>query len=192
MGLLKNAFKKELNKTVNKTVCTFFNGQVKNQQPQERPAESVIREKQKLAEDIRVQARFQAQQYLKIVNDCATLVNTTVNPDVFFKRYHLMLENLESLAGLECTGIFDNSPELPSDTFLRVEAQFDAATIDFLDRSFDNAKAKADTLKTEKGKLNSINRYFDDMENFIIYMNGEGLEYLDKLKEIYTIPTKGE
>ncbi len=148
-------------------------------------AEREAREKQVLAEKIRAHAKLQSQQMLKVVNDCAELVNTTINPEVFFMRYNLMLENLEQLAGLECTGIFANSKELPSEAFLRIEAQFDAATNDFLDRSFENAKTHANTLKTDSGKNNAIKRYFDNMEKYIIHMNDDSLEYFDKMKETY-------
>ena len=96
-----------------------------------------------------------------------------------------MLENLEKLVGLECTGIFENSKELPSEAFSRIEAQFDAATNDFLQRSFEKAKAHADTLKTDSGKTNAIKRYFDNMEKYIIHMNGKSLEYFDKMKETF-------
>lgn len=158
---------------------------LKAQKAQEARAAAELNEligKQKLADDIRAQAREQSQQLLKIIRDCAELVNTTVKPDVFFPRYNLMLEHLESLAGLECTGIFDNSPELPSAAFLRVEEQFKEETNKFLDRSFEAAKKHADTLKTENGKKNAIKRHFDNMEKFIIHMDGESLEYFDKMK----------
>lgn len=150
-----------------------------------------IRKKQEIAEAMRAEANRQSQQYLKIVYDCVELVNSTVNPEVFFNRYNLMLEYLEKLAGLECTGIFNNSRELPSDAFLRVEAQFEDATNAFLDRSFESAKKHAETLKTDAGKKNAIKRYFDNMEKYIHYMSGESLEYFDKMKET-NIPTKGE
>ena len=147
--------------------------------------EQEIREKIVLAKKIKEQAKEQANQLLKIIKDCVELVNTTVNPDVFFNRYNLMLEHIEKLSGLECTGIFENSPELPSQAFVRVEEQFSAATNDFLDRSFENAKKQADTLKTDKGKINAINRYFDNMEKYIVYMSGESIEHFDKIKETY-------
>ena len=148
-------------------------------------AEREEKEKRELAEKIRAHASFQSQQSLKIVQDCVELVNATVNPDVFFMRYNLMLEHLEKLAGLECAGIFENSPELPSEAFLRVEAQFDTATNDFLDRSFEKAKEHADALKTDSGKMNAIKRYFDNMEKYIIHMSGESLEHFDNMKETY-------
>jgi hypothetical protein len=65
---------------------------------------------------------------------------------------------------------------------LRIEEQFPAATNDFLDRSFESAKAHAETLKTENGKKNAIKRYFDNMEKYITHMDDESIEYFDKLK----------
>lgn len=175
MGFIKNILKKSKKR---QAIANFA------AQSDEELAEREAREKQKLADDIRAHAKLQASQLLKIVNDCAELVNTTVNPEVFFQRYSLMLEHLEALAGLECTGIFANSAELPSEAFLRIEAQFGAATNDFLDRSFEATKKHADSLKTDKGKIAAIKRYFDNMEHYIIYMSGESLEYFDKLKEL--------
>lgn len=145
-------------------------------------AEREAREKQELARRIREQAKEQADQWLRIASDCAELVNTTKNPEVFFMRYDLMLETLAKLAGLECTGIFANSRELPSVAHQRVSAQFPAATNTFLDRSFDDAKAKAATLKTEKGRINAIDRYFEKMEEHIVYMDAESIDYLETLK----------
>lgn len=178
MGVLKTVLQRAVTKQINKH---FKYDSAKSKRTTSRD----IQEKQKLAEDIRLHAKLQSQQLLKIVNDCAELVNTTVNPDVFFMRYNLMLEKLEELAGLECTGIFDNSPELPSEAFLRVEAQFTAATNEFLERSLKKAKEHADTLKTESGKSKAMSRYFDNMEKYSIHMDSESLEYLYKMKETY-------
>lgn len=149
----------------------------------ERLAEREAREKLELAEKIKAHAQLQSEGLLKIVGDCVELVNTTINPEVFFLRYDLMLENLEKLAGLEGTGIFDKSPELPSEAFQRVDTLFDAATNDFLDRSFENAKKHADTLKTENGKKNAIKRYFDNMEKYTDRMSSESIEYFYKMKD---------
>lgn len=154
-----------------------------NKRKLKKAAEREAREKQELARKIREQAKQQSDQWLKIIHDCVNLVNTTKNPEVFFQRYNLMLEHLEKCAGLECTGIYNNSRELPSTAFLRIEKQFTIATNDFIDRSFEEAKTKAETLKTVKGKRNTIMRFFDNMETYIIYMEHESVEYLDNLKQ---------
>lgn len=183
MGIFKDALKKAIKRQFGLQSTPVSKRKRTSPQKQETLAERERREKQELAGKIRAQARLESQQLLKVVKDCAEIVNTTVNPEVFFERYNLMLTHLESLAGLECTGIFDNSPELPSEAFLRIEAQYDAATNDFLDRSFEKAKGHANTLKTDAGKKNAIKRYFDNMEKYIVHMNGESLEYFDKMKE---------
>lgn len=154
-----------------------------NKRKLKKAAEREAREKQELARKIRELAKQQSDQWLKIIYDCANLVNTTKNPEVFFQRYNLMLEHLEKCAGLECTGIFNNSRELPSTAFLRVEEQFPAATNNLIDRAFEEAKTKAETLKTEKGKKNALTRFFDNMDTYIIYMKPESVEYLDNLKQ---------
>ena len=177
MGIFKNALKTAIMKKI-------LSSKTKSQSARKRETHTtrVIKEKQMIADRIREQAREQSQQLLKIVRECTDLVNTTSNPEVFFSRYNLMLEHLESLAGLECTGIFENSSELPSEAFLRIENQFIAAANDFLDRSFASAKVHADTLKTENGKKNAIKRYFENMEKYIVQMPGESLEHFDKMK----------
>lgn len=148
-------------------------------------AAAEARAKAELAARMRAEAKEYSAGYLKIVKECVALVNETTNPEVFFKRYDLMLEHLERLAGLECTGIFENSRELPSTAFLRIEAQFPAATNNFIDRAFEEAQKHADSLKTEKGKTAALQRFFDNMDKYISYMDSESVEYLEKLKEQY-------
>jgi carboxypeptidase C (cathepsin A) len=184
MGILETALKKAIKKQIDKRFKPVSKSKRTNSREYDL-AMREIREKQELADRMKTQAKLQSQQLLKIANDCAELVNTTVNPEVFFMRYNLMLENLEKLVGLECTGIFENSAELPSVAFSRIEAQFTAATNDFLERSFEKAKEHAETLKTESGKTNAIKRYFDNMEKYIINMSSESLEHFDKMKETY-------
>lgn len=177
MGFFKKLFKQAI---INQTK--------QQRAPSQRQSASSARKvitKHDVADGIKAQARERAQQLLKIVRDCAELVNTTSNPEVFFMRYNLMLEHLETLAGLECTGIFENSPELPSKAFLRVESQFTTETNIFLDRSFASAKEHADTLKTADEKKNAIQSYFNNMEKYIHHMDGESLEYFYKLKTEY-------
>lgn len=182
MGFIKNA----LNKAIRKQIKQHFSPAPKRQQTGTHKQDTLIREireKRKIADDIKANAKIQMQGHLKIVKDCVNLVNTTFNPEVFFMRYNLMLEHLEALVGLECTGIFENSPELPSDAFTRIDAQFDEETNKFLERSFENAKKHADTLKTESGKTNAIKRYFENMEKYTVRMSSESVEYFNKMKE---------
>lgn len=169
-------------------IADLLTQQIRKSMNNKRKAKAKEREAQQkaqIAAGIRKQAREQAGQYLKIVHDCADLVNSTTNPDVFFPRYKLLLDNLGKMAGLECTGIFDGSNKLPSDDFLRIEAQFSEATNAFIDRSFAAAKSKADNLKTEKGKQNAMNRYFDNMKTYVEDMTGESVAHLYELEKTH-------
>ena len=134
---------------------------------------------------IRQQAKEQSDQYLKIAHESADLVNTTVNPEVFFPRYQLVLEYLEKCKQLEWTGIYENSPESPSDSLARIEDLFPIATNEFIDRSFEATKTKADTLKTAKGKENAIRRYFEKMEPYTAHMEEQSVDHFYALKEKY-------
>lgn len=182
MGFFMRAFKKAVRKQVKQHFKNATKNKKANTPKRETLSERERREKQKIAEDIRKQAKEQSDQLLKIIKDSAELVNTTVNPEVFFMRYNLMLEHLKTLTGFECTGIYDNSPELPSEAFLRIEAQFEEQTNIFLNRSFEKAKEHSETLKTETGKKNAIKRYFDNMEKYKDHMSGESIEFFERMK----------
>ena len=53
----------------------------------------VLSEKQLYREAERI-----ASNDLKIINECTNLINTTVNPDVFFKRYAILRETANHLS----------------------------------------------------------------------------------------------
>ena len=146
-------------------------------------AEKEARAKAEFAARMRAEAKEQGDRHLKIVKESAALVNETTNPEVFFSRYNLVLEHLEPLVGLECTGIYDNSPELPSQAFERIDALFPTATNRFIDRALEAAQKRADSLKTEKGKKAALQRFFDNMDKYISYMDEESVVYFDELKE---------
>lgn len=179
MGLFKNLVKKSIKAAEKETK--------KEAEEKIKAAQWEAQQKQRIADDIRKHAQFESAQLLKIIHECADLVNTTKNPEVFFPRYNLMLEHLETLAGFECTGIYNNSPELPSTAFLRIEEQFPEETIKFINRSYDEAIAKMENFKTDKGKENTLRRYFEKMEKHTIYMDSESVEYFESLKEKHNL-----
>ncbi len=148
-----------------------------------RKSDDEARAKAELAARMMAEAKEQGDRHWKIVKESATLVNETTNPEVFFSRYNLVLEHLERLAGLECTGIYDSSPELPSEAFERIDALFPTATNRFLDRALEAAQKHADSLKTENGKKAAILRFFDSMDKYIIHMDSESVVYFDELRE---------
>lgn len=128
----------------------------------------------------RKRASVLAPQYLKITQDCAQLVNTTVKPKIFFERYDLMEDTLASLMLLE--GLVSFSGEKPSKALRRIRAQRDSETIKFIDRAHDRALKDAAALKTEKGRASKMQKFFDNMDTYSIYMSPAALAHLNELQ----------
>ena len=119
-------------------------------------------------------------QWLKIINECAGHVNTTINPEVFFSRYDLMLETVAKLAEVE--RLVKLSGKRPSVQLKELAAIRDRETITFIDRSYQDARDKAANLKTEKGRLNAIDNYFEKMNAYSGRMSPAVLAHLSTLQ----------
>lgn len=98
----------------------------------------------------RKEAEFYGSQSLRIVNDCANLVNTTKNPKVFFERYNLLIKELENLSKLERFNCFSGS--LPSHDLQETLSKKSFTINDFIDRYYQDTIDKIKKLKTQKAK----------------------------------------
>ena len=124
---------------------------------------------------------LQVSQSLQIVKESANLVNTTNAASVFFPRYHLMLEHLETLAGLEAYGNFKNSPELPSVALERVSRQFVAATNEFLFRAYNAAVNRG-----------ACAEWLEETAKYFPQMPPESASYFCGLSDEYNAKTAAE
>lgn len=93
-----------------------------------------------------VQATFKQMQ------DSGHLVNTTVKPDVFFKRLNFTLDLLLRLQAFEKYKIFKSGK--PSQDYNRIVANLGATVDSFLDRAIEDNEKKVAALKTEKARKN--------------------------------------
>lgn len=126
------------------------------------------------------EAQLMASQYLKIAKDSERLVNTTVNPDVFFSRYDLMIEQFRKLAGLE--HLISFSGTLPSAHLNTLIATRDQEAETFIRRSFKKMRDEVGLLKTENGKSAKIERYFSKMNSYCRYLSQGNQDLLYTLK----------
>lgn len=92
----------------------------------------------------------QIKMALKQVNECASLINKTVKPDVFFGRLNFCLDLLMDLQRYEKYKVFKHG--LPSKDYLRVLSNLEKTVNDFIDRATENELHKINNLKTEKAK----------------------------------------
>lgn len=112
----------------------------------------------------RNEAEFYGGQLLRILNDCANLVNTTKNPKVFFERYDLLIKSLENLSRLERFNCF--SGPLPSHDLQETLSKKNFTINDFIDRYYQDTINKIQNLKTQKAKDKKIEDFYQELVNY--------------------------
>lgn len=95
----------------------------------------------------------QLRTALQQTKDSAKLVNTTVKPDVFFGRINFLLDTLLYMKTFERRCSFRTTP---TQDYNRILNNLSATVNDFIDRSYTQARQKADTMKTEKGRFKHL------------------------------------
>lgn len=105
------------------------------------------------------------QRDLEIINDCAKLIESTVNPDTFFSRYKLYIKKLSFLAEAQASKkIHVTGDDLVQKYERMTSEKQKIETINaFIDRMWSNTRQKAETLKTEKGKENRFRHFIDTL-----------------------------
>ncbi|MEG0900209.1 MAG: hypothetical protein RSF40_10940 [Oscillospiraceae bacterium] len=94
---------------------------------------------------------------LYTLNESANLVNTTVNPQVFWQRLNFVLDILLELQKYEKYNMFIGNP--PSEDFNKTIDKLEYAVNDFLDRATENEFQKISVLKTEKAKNDRAEKF---------------------------------
>lgn len=97
------------------------------------------------------------QAKLTQLNDSVKLINSTVKPDVFFKRLHFTLDLLLDLRQYEKYKIFKSGT--PTQDYQKIIANMEATVNDFIDRALEANQRKIDSLKTEKAKKNNYEKF---------------------------------
>lgn len=126
------------------------------------------------------EAEFYGAGMLKIAFDCANLVNTTKNPDVFFNRYNLLIEKMENLSKLEIFGCFKD--KLPSKNLAEILNKKDLTVDDFINRFYEDTVKQISSLKTTKAKEKRIENFCTSLDRYRQYMSQDNL---DKYNDLY-------
>ena len=120
------------------------------------------------------EAEFYVAGMLKIANDCANLVNTTKNPDVFFTRYNLLINKLENMAKLEPFKCFKGTP--PSKNLANILDKKELTINDFIDRFYNDTLFQINKLKTEKAKEKRIENFYNELSKYNDYILPNNIE----------------
>ncbi len=115
---------------------------------------------------------------IRITDDCAKIISSTDNPSVFFERYKLLLEKYSEMVQYESfLEIFGYQPSESLCYYRNDKAKFEKKLID---RCYNKALIKADSLKTEKAQRNQFIKAHDVLLPFQPNMEAESCLYIDK------------
>lgn len=132
------------------------------------------------------EAEMLAEQQIKIIRDCENLVAETTNPDVFIKRYFLLLDSLEWLSELEKVIEFEG--ELPHIYFEKAEDAFQYQIQLFINRCFEKYKKQITELKQSTAKYTRVGRFYADVSEIEEYFDEQSQKYFEsKDKELSDI-----
>ena len=127
------------------------------------------------------QAEFCSAGLLKIAYDSANLVNTTKVPEVFFERYHLLIDKLENLSKLECFKCFKG--KLPSKNLQEINNNKVETINNFIDRYYNAILDKIKTLKTEKAKEKCVESFYKELSIYDDFMLQENIQKLSSVQK---------
>lgn len=126
----------------------------------------------------------QASNDLRIIKDCAKLVESTLKPDVFFMRLNLLVEKSKHLASLE--PYIPISGASPTEAYNEVVSNYQEAVKQFLFRYFSDTFDKAEAMKTEKGRIGKYQKFYNSLQEYYSYMNEENIDYIETKYRAYT------
>ncbi len=118
----------------------------------------------------------QASNDLRIVNDCTRILSETVKPDVFFSRLDVLKQASRRLMELEpyikFTGVS------PTVAYNELNKQEQTIIYQFIGRYFTSVYDKAESMKTERGKKNQYEKFFDSLQPYFDRMDQHNKNYV--------------
>lgn len=160
MFRLKNFFKNHISVNIKATSYNGFNFNYKTEEY------SAIRKRR--------YDMITIQNYFRILKDCEELINTTKNPNVFFKRYLIALAILNDLILIENKLSFKGNK--PSKIKKQLQEKEIYTVNDFLDRYYQDNLDKIKNLKTSRAKQNKVDSFSNEIDKYSIYMTNESLK----------------
>lgn len=126
---------------------------------------------------------IELQNDLRILNDCASLIEKTVNPDVFFSRFDLYYEKLSILADAQKRKIVVVKGDNIAKKYSKLNTP--TAKVDkintFIKRYWDSTCSKSQKLKTEKGKNNCFENFKSSLSSYDSRLPDSCIEYYNYL-----------
>ena len=117
------------------------------------------------------------------VEETIYLLENTVKPDTFFSRYDFLILTLTRL--IEA----DKSNKKPAQMLAEYKNEQTCEKIinKLIERSHERLLKEASNMKTEKGRVSKINKYFDEMEKFSKKMYSSNLALIEDKKKQHNL-----
>lgn len=114
------------------------------------------------------------QDCMRIFDDSAKIVNSTIKPDVFFSRLELAEEKLATLVRIE--PYIEQVKDITLNKSMAAlmhefQSNRNLYINDFLCRYYWTVQDKAEGMKTESGKLNQFKKFQESLEPYTQYFN---------------------
>ena len=122
------------------------------------------------------------KKLLKDANDCASLSNTTVLPDVFFTKYDELERDLSELVKYEKYKIFKGTR--PSTNLKNVKENRKNDENAFIQRSYSLARKNAEAADSEEKRAEIFKSYFDSIDKYRDRMDSFNIQVLNDLKKL--------
>lgn len=120
------------------------------------------------------------EQHNRIIDDCVRLVNTTTSPDIFFKRWNMLLQHCQIVNKYEKFVPFKHP--LPSEQYAMILHNRYATEELFIKRAFYKVYESAEKLKTPAARKRKIDNFFINIESYNDEFLPESMEYIEDLK----------
>lgn len=123
--------------------------------------------------------RMNAKIFMDEFQDSLNIMKKTADPGTFFSRYDLALERLDNMIELQQKGI-KFTCDLPALKAQALDQETTAETVNVLiDNAYAKQVQKLSTLKTERGRSNSTQRWYASFEPFLDRMPLRSKTYLE-------------
>lgn len=128
---------------------------------------------------------------LEIANDCAKLIENTVNPEVFFSRYDLYMDKLSALADAEKTRSVKVSGESLYKKYKKMDTENSRVEVinEFINRMYTDTYSKASKLKTDSGRQKRQTAFYDVLQTYEDRMPIQCIQYYKSLDFSAITPT---
>lgn len=120
---------------------------------------------------------------IRIVQESAYLIDTSNNLDTVIGRIQFIPEHIQYLKQLEKQGLYATTPTA-SDYYSQYVMLKDKCIQNAIIRNYKDMLDKANLLKTDRGRINKINKYFEKLEKYKPMLSPIMQSYIDNFIKV--------